>query len=121
MITVHVAKQFSRYPAGRNLKDGPYNGELFRKKYLEPNLKNHDRIEVVLDGARGYGSSFLEEAFGGLVRLGYGPSEIRSRISIVSKQDPTLNDEIWLYVDTAASRAANGRDEPKPLIPQSNH
>jgi hypothetical protein len=67
MTTISIAQDFSKYPGGRYLSDGPYSGQLFRTKHLVPVL-GEDKIIVILDGVRGYGSSFLEEAFGGLVR-----------------------------------------------------
>jgi hypothetical protein len=68
-MKLSVARAFSEFPAGRHPDDGPYSGERFREEFLVPNLKSDDSIlEVDLDGTMGYGSSFLEEAFGGLVR-----------------------------------------------------
>lgn len=69
IIKLSIAKDFSEFPAGRHPDDGPYSGERFREEFLAPYLKSNDSIvEVDLDGTMGYGSSFLEEAFGGLVR-----------------------------------------------------
>jgi len=66
--TINIAADFSKFPGGRFLTDGKYSGERFREEFLVPALKAHEKIEVELDGTLGYGSSFLEEAFGGLVR-----------------------------------------------------
>ena len=71
MLRVSIAKDFSEFPAGREPEDGPNSGQRFRDEILFPRLKNAssgDVVEVDLDGTMGYGSSFLEEAFGGLVR-----------------------------------------------------
>jgi hypothetical protein len=69
---ISIASDFSKTPAGRYPADGPFNGQRFREKLLVPALnaaaQSGDRVVVVLDGALGYSSSFLEEAFGGLVR-----------------------------------------------------
>jgi len=102
MITVTVAKDFSRHPAGRYLKDGPYTGELFRKKFLEPNVRDHDRVVVVLDGTRGYGSSFLEEAFGGLVRAGFEKATVLQKLELQTSK-PSLAQEIIEYIEDAAT------------------
>jgi hypothetical protein len=63
---------FSRYPAGRTDNDGPFNGTKYRTEYLVPALQAaivaHDKLRVRLDGVRSFGSSFLDEAFAGLVR-----------------------------------------------------
>lgn len=99
MSEVHLASDFSRHPAGRYKTDGPYSGELFREKYLVPAIQNNDRLVVHLDGARGYGSSFLEEAFGGVVRL-YSKEAVESLIILDSK-DSTLVERIKTYIRDA--------------------
>lgn len=98
--TISIANDFSRYPAGRKENDGPFSGESFRKKFLEPAMSENIPIVIVLDGARGYGSSFLEEAFGGLVREGHSAQSIKSLISFESK-DQSLVNEILEYIENA--------------------
>lgn len=71
MDMITIAEDFSENPAGRFRTDGPFSGEYFREDFLVPKLKDADELVIVLDGTRGYGSSFLEEAFGGLVRNGH--------------------------------------------------
>lgn len=68
--TIDIAKDFSPVPAGRHASDGDYSGEHFRKSVLRPALEKYSTVEVILDNTEGFGSSFLEEAFGGLVRDG---------------------------------------------------
>lgn len=102
MKTVEIAKDFTRYPAGRYRADGPYSGEVFRDKFLEPSLSDGESVKVILDGARGYGSSFLEEAFGGLVRKGFSVDQVHAMVKIVSA-DPSLKQEIEDYIDTAGT------------------
>ena len=100
-IMISVARDFSKYPAGRFLTDGPASGERFRRQILLPALSKGTRVIIDLDGTLGYGSSFLEEAFGGLVRSGPFPAEeISKRLDFVSG-DPTLVSEIWDYVSKA--------------------
>ena len=62
---INIARDFSKTPAGRYLTDGPFSGEHFRESVLLPALQTHELLKVDLDGTLGYGSSFLEEAFGG--------------------------------------------------------
>lgn len=101
MKIISIANEFSRYPAGRFLKDGPFNGELFRKKFLEPNLKIHEKIIIDLDGTRGYGSSFLEEAFGGLIRHGLiSKKDLIKKIQIKS-ENQSLKEEIIDFIEKA--------------------
>src|SRR5262249_54730193 len=97
-----IAKDFSRAPGGRVRADGPYAGETFRQEVLVPALRRNETIIIVLDGTRGYGSSFLEEAFGGLVRIeGFRAAELRRQLTLISAVDPSLVTEIWSYVDDA--------------------
>lgn len=72
-IKISVTKDFSRRPYGRYEEvHGNASGESFRKKLLIPKLEqaiSNDAILVVsLDGYNRYGRSFLDEAFGGLIR-----------------------------------------------------
>ena len=67
-FTISVARDFSPYPAGRYLEDGQFNGTTFRRNLLVPALNDNDYVEVDFDGVAGFGSSFLDEAFGGLIR-----------------------------------------------------
>ncbi len=73
-MIIDLANEFSRYPSGRYPSDGTHNGQAFRTEILVPALRraiSEDTILVVdIDGVRTFGSSFLEEAFAGLVRLG---------------------------------------------------
>ena len=74
VMTYNIAEQFSTTPGGRFKRHGPYSGEEFRDDVLSDLLQSaigsDDKLVINLDGTHGYGSSFLEEAFGGLIRLG---------------------------------------------------
>ncbi|MCM2461048.1 STAS-like domain-containing protein [Pseudomonas sp. CG7] len=100
MNKFNIATEFSRYPAGRYISDGPFSGEQFRDEYLVKILDAGKPTIIILDGARGYGSSFLEEAFGGLVRKGYTAEKILSLINFESR-DASLIYEINDYIKTA--------------------
>lgn len=94
---------FSENPSGRYTTDGPNSGERFRNEVLVPALKTGMGITVSLDGALGFGSSFLEEAFGGLVRLGYRASELRDKLKILSKVG-IYEKRVWRYIEDEAGR-----------------
>jgi hypothetical protein len=84
---INIAKDFSQFPAGRYANDGPYTGEGFRKKILVTALKKYDCVVVSIDGTLGYGSSFLEEAFGGLVRdEGFTEEELITKLKIEGRR-----------------------------------
>lgn len=94
--TLSVA-EFSRFPAGRYRSDGPASGEEFRESMLAPALRG-DPVLVLLDGTMGYGSSFLEEAFGGLVRVsGFTRPDLEQRLTLRAT-DNSLVDEVWQYI-----------------------
>ena len=71
-ITINIAEEFSSVPIGRYEADSYYSGAKFRKKLLLPRFKealeSEKTLLIDLKGMTGLGSSFLEEAFGGLVR-----------------------------------------------------
>lgn len=69
-MSVLYVKNFSVTPGARYRHLGKASGEEFRDDVLVPRLQQDPELIVNLDGVRGYGSSFLDEAFGGLVRLG---------------------------------------------------
>lgn len=92
-----VSKDFSELPFGRYPKHGPNNGQRFRDDFLIPALQQHQSILVDLTGTRGLAPSFLEEAFGGLVRKGYTESELRLRMEITNS-DTSYVDDSWSYV-----------------------
>lgn len=101
-MTVNIAKDFTRYPAGRYKRNGKTSGEEFREKFLEPTLITGDSVVVELDGTIGYGSSFLEEAFGGLARsLKLSASQLSDRLKLVS-DNAALRQEIEQYISDAS-------------------
>jgi hypothetical protein len=81
---INVANDFTKSPGGRYTKDGSFSGELFRENFLVPRIRDavakSNRVIVELDGTFGYASSFLDEAFGGLVREGYFDQKTLSKI-----------------------------------------
>lgn len=106
MTTFKIASEFSFVPAGRYVTDGAYTGERFREEFLKPMLERENVVEIDIDGAAGYGSSFLEEAFGGLVRKGYfSAKQLHERLKIINR-DPeysTYQVSIWRFIDAAKS------------------
>jgi hypothetical protein len=107
MQTVSIVRDFTPFPGGRYRKNGNGSGEDFRERFLVPPLRNGAHVTIDLDGASGYPPSFLEEAFGGLVRQGFSPVQIRQQIRLSA--GPAFEGYthlIWDYVDRAAARAS---------------
>lgn len=99
---IHLAKAFSKFPAGRYKTDGPYSGQAFRENYLRGPLREGKKVVVFLDGTAGYGSSFLEEAFGGLVREEKISEEsLKDKLSIKTEYE-NLETRIWKYIEAAS-------------------
>ncbi|MBV4368166.1 MULTISPECIES: STAS-like domain-containing protein [Erwiniaceae] len=96
-------KKFSKYPGPRYKKLGDYSGEEFRDDILAPALKEGD-VAVDFDGVYGYGSSFLEEAFGGLVRKGIATQRmVFLKDHLKCEDDPSIVVEVKKYISEALS------------------
>ena len=107
MNKIDISKDFSDVPAGRYKKDGPNSGERFRDDILIPALLTGEKVEVVLDGSEGYGSSFLDEAFGGLARNTEFTREfIESNLNITAHSE-----EYAFYRDSVLEFISNAFNE----------
>lgn len=100
MTRISLAKDFSPFPAGRyHPHDGPHTGQRFREERLVPalgKLGEAERLEVVFDGVEGCGSSFLDEAFGGLVRdAGFSKAFLEKHLRLTTS-DSDLKDVVGL-------------------------
>ncbi|QUN05352.1 STAS-like domain-containing protein [Shewanella yunxiaonensis] len=89
MDKILIGMNFSSDPSGRYYTDGDGSGEEFREEVLKPLLEKKDKIEIDIEkNVDGYGSSFLVEAFGGLIKHGYFTSdEVLSKIVTTCKTD----------------------------------
>lgn len=106
MITISIAKDFSRIPGARFPQEGDFSGQEFRTKILRPKLEKaisaHEKLKVILDGTAGLGTSFLEESFGGLIRIdGFSYNDLMNTIELVSDEDDEYIEEINEYLKAA--------------------
>ena len=77
---------------------------MLKPKYLEAVEKN-EKLKIDLDGGYGYGSSFLEEAFGGLIRdLDEDYKQALEIIQIKSNDEPSLIEDITKYIKDAIAK-----------------
>lgn len=83
MDHISILTDFSPYPTGRYREHGPHSGEALREDLLLHALREHPHVLVDLNGVMDYASSFLEEAFGGLVRAGLSPESVLDRLVLV--------------------------------------
>jgi hypothetical protein len=99
-------KDFSKTPGSRYRNEGTkaHSGEEFREDFLEPLFKKAlqtcDTILINLDGTIGYGTSWLEEVFGGLARK-YGKDKVLEKLSFLSYEEEYLIDDILEYIKDA--------------------
>lgn len=101
-----ISEAFSSTPGPRYEHEGEYSGEAFRKKVLKPFIDSALQEKVCLiidlDGTAGYGTSFLEEAFGGLIRADRLKLAVLDKMLIfISNEEPYLIDDIKSYLSDA--------------------
>lgn len=106
-IVIRVA-DFSAYPSGRDAVDGNFNGERFRDEILKPAIetakKTGQKIHISLANVLSFGSSFLEEAFGGLVRKRIADKAFLEKNLIVDPGKPSYErykEAIFYYINKA--------------------
>lgn len=100
-INISIAKDFSTTPGSRYKKEGDFSGEQFFEDILDPAfikaMAENKKILVDLDGTVGYGTSFLEEIFGGLARK-YTSKKVLDTLEIKSDEEDYLKDDIDEYI-----------------------
>ena len=102
-IFLSIAKDFSVTPGPRYIIEGDYSGQDCREKILLPRLQSavseNKKLFIDLDGTAGYGTSFLEETFGGLIREnGYKHDDLLSILEFKSDEETYLIDDINNYL-----------------------
>jgi hypothetical protein len=103
---LRVRDSFSATPGSRKPHEGEFSGEEFRISVLLPAvvsaINSKTPLVVDLDGTAGYGTSFLEEAFGGLIRddrIDY--NSLKKILSIKSDEESYLKEDIQSYLKDA--------------------
>lgn len=104
-MEINIAKEFSRTPGPRKRTEGESSGQQFLEEFLRPRFvaarEAGVKLSVNLNGAAGYPSSFLEEAFGGLARE-FGSATVEQTLRIVCDDEPYLREQIEKYIREAA-------------------
>lgn len=103
---INISADFSTTPGPRYISEGKYSGELFRQKFIylfvNEAIINDKPFEVNLDGTAGYATSFLEESFGGLIRIHHLPyDKIIKLLVLISEEEDYLIDDIQEYLNDA--------------------
>ena len=104
MNLISIANDFTKFPGGRFPEDGEFSGQEFRENFLIPAYLSGLATTIDFDGTRGYGSSFLEEAFGGIIRQLKISSEDFFKIFTLKSSRPSLIEEVTLYINNAAQK-----------------
>ena len=116
MTTRNFADEFTDDPGGRYYDDGEFSGQEFRERHLvdwvAEALRLGTKLYIDFDGVTGLPTSFLEEAFGGLVRKHpeWTYEELARTIILRAPNSP----ELWPYLryaDEAMRKAAAKRDK----------
>jgi hypothetical protein len=96
--------EFTRTPGPRKRIEGHGSGEEFLETYLLPRFlearKLGSTLHVDLNGAAGFPTSFLEEAFGGLARK-FGSKVVEATVTVSCEDEPYVEDEVRRYVREA--------------------
>ncbi|QCE34621.1 DUF4325 domain-containing protein [Acetobacteraceae bacterium] len=90
MNTIRISKDFAPRTGARFKRLGPHSGEEFQNLLLKrlASATANDPLYVYIDGKNGYFSSFLEEAFGGLVRTNkITPADLEKKLIIEADCD----------------------------------
>lgn len=108
---INIAKEFSRKPWPRYIKDGQNSGEEFYNKFLDEqlnSLKKWAQLTVILDWWYWYWPSFLSESFGKLwCELNKSWIDIFKAIEFITDEDPTLINRIQYAVSTYDDKKEN--------------
>lgn len=114
-IKLKILTDYTRTPGPRYISEGPFSGEDFRQKVLGPKIKvaisESKKLVVDIDGTAGYGTSFLEESFGGLIRVeNIDYKDIMSCLEVISEEDPDYKDEVLQYLHEAYDEYRKSKD-----------
>jgi hypothetical protein len=105
-MKIKIASDFTTAPGPRKVSEGKFSGEQFRKEFLLPKVREASdkkcHLIIDLDGTSGYGTSFLEESFGGLIREdNLRLATLNALLLFVSQEEPDLLQEIREYMEDA--------------------
>ena len=111
-IHLSIAEEFSKTPGPRTRAEGKHSAEEFVDAILlrrfDEAVASDSILFVDLDGGYGYGTSFLEEAFGGLARQRTIPT-VLEHIDFKSEEEPYLKDDVLKYIREALTGSGKKR------------
>lgn len=126
MNKIVVIDDFSKTPYGRSPDkvlphEAEHTGEVFRNKILSQKLKDsikeNTKLTVELTGYNRYGRSFIDEAFGGLIREdGFSYEQLRTYLNIEHNSVPSIVTLAWQRIKKAAFDKGEISYEPEEDI-----
>lgn len=112
MSKLSIALDFSPVTGGRTPEEGDFSGEVFRETILFPaykeSLEKKEILEIDFDGCYGIGTSFLEEAFGGLIRE-HQCIGMLEHLEMVASDDETIIANVTKYIREAEEKLLKGK------------
>jgi hypothetical protein len=105
-------RDYSATPGGRTVAHGAWPANVWREVVLAPVLETARRrgelLIVDLDGTTGIAHCFLDEAFGGLVRVnGLDVWTVLGLVVVRALREPYLADDVYDCVMRAANGGSN--------------
>ena len=99
------------YPFGRYRSDGCDSAEALRDDILRPLLEKHGKLALVMGPTAC--PSFMEEAFGGLVRAGFTKDELADRLKLTATDAKGARyvAEAQKFIDEQDARDRENADE----------
>lgn len=108
---------FSQSPGPRYWTQGEASGEKYYHEVLNKAfVEAYDKkatLEIILDGADGYASSFLDETIGNLV-FDFGEKLVKDTVVFVSKEEPEWID--MLLNDTIPQWEKRRKNKKSPRV-----
>lgn len=104
MSIINVANDFSLMPSGRHRSDGSYTGDHFYEILIKEieKVPEDEKIIINFDGVLAAGSSFLEQAFAGLIReKKISKNQFFNKFEIVANEYPEIREKVKRYVSEA--------------------
>ncbi|NOI32177.1 STAS-like domain-containing protein [Vibrio coralliilyticus] len=100
--SIHVVSEYHPRPKWRYEHEGEGSGEVFRRDFLAPDLREYDHVEVDLTGYNRYGPSFISEAFGGLVREeDFSLLDLKKKLTIRHDKLSSIEGASWAEIEKA--------------------
>jgi hypothetical protein len=105
-MKINIREEFGYAPGPRYIREGDLSAELFRREFLLPAMKKAIQEKVILtvdvDGTAGFGKSFFEESFGGLIREeGLDYKDIVDHLEVISNEEVIHKEKIYFHLKKA--------------------